>query len=150
MKSPATGDDASSPNGANSPQDAIPEMQVALPSIPGPASASKRKASRSTVDALAAEFEQLPHMAEALAAARRDLSGLIGEGESTFRGLRLAAGLSQAGLAARAGLTQSHVALIEGGRNDPTTGTVAKLARALGVNEQLVFRAIRARLERAD
>ena len=73
----------------------------------------------------------------------------IDEGDTTFRGLRLAAGLSQAGLAARAGLTQSHVALIEGGRNDPTTGTVAKLARALGVTEQLVFRAIRARLERA-
>lgn len=124
-------------------------MQVALSTIPSPASVSKGKASRSTVDALAAEFEQLPQMAEALAAARRDLSGLIDEGDSTFRGLRLAAGLSQAGLAARAGLTQSHVALIEGGRNDPTTGTVAKLALALGVHEQLVFRAIRARLERA-
>ncbi len=150
MKSSATGDDASSPNGANLPQDAIPEMNAPFPLTSRPASVSKRKASRSTVDALAAEFEQLPQMAEALAAARRDLSGLIGEGNCTFRGLRLAAGLSQAGLAARAGLTQSHVALIEGGRNDPTTGTIAKLARALGVNEQLVFRAIRARLERAD
>lgn len=125
-------------------------MNAPFPLTSRPASVSKRKASRSTVDALAAEFEQLPQMAEALAAARRDLSGLIGEGDCTFRGLRLAAGLSQAGLAARAGLTQSHVALIEGGRNDPTTGTIAKLARALGVNEQLVFRAIRARLERAD
>ena len=149
MKSSATGDDVSSPNGANLPQDAIPEMQVVLSTIPSPASVSKGKASRSTVDVLAAEFEQLPQMAEALAAARRNLSGLIDEGDTTFRGLRLAAGLSQAGLAARAGLTQSHVALIEGGRNDPTTGTVAKLARALGVTEQLVFRAIRARLERA-
>ena len=124
-------------------------MQVALSTIPSPASVSKGKAPSSTVDALAVEFEQLPQMAEALAAARRNLSGLIDEGDTTFRGLRLAAGLSQAGLAARAGLTQSHVALIEGGRNDPTTGTVAKLARALGVTEQLVFRAIRARLERA-
>ena len=79
-------------------------MNAPFPSIPRPAPASKRKASRSTVDALAA----------------------------------------------RAGLTQSHVALIEGGRNDPTTGTVVKIARALRVNEQLVFRAIRARLERAD
>ena len=88
-------------------------MNAPFPSIPRPALASKRKSSRSTLDALAA-------------------------------------GLSQAGLAARAGLTQSHVALIEGGRNDPTTGTVVKIARVLGVNEQLVFRAIRARLERAD
>ena len=124
-------------------------MNAPVPSVSRPAPASKRKASRPTVDALAAEFEQLPQMAEALAAARRDLSGLIGEGESTFRGLRLAAGLSQAGLAARAGLTQSHIALIEGGRNDPTTGTVVKLARALGANEHLVFSAIRARLEQA-
>jgi hypothetical protein len=43
------------------------EMQVALSTIPSPASVSKRKASRSTVDALAAEFEQLPQMADALA-----------------------------------------------------------------------------------
>ena len=33
---------------------------------------------------------------------------------------------------------------------DLVKGTVVKIARALRVNEQLVFRAIRARLERAD
>jgi DNA-binding XRE family transcriptional regulator len=108
--------------------------------------AAKRKAPKPTLDALAAEFEQNPQMAEALATARRELGGLVGDGPGSFRGLRLGAGLSQAGLAARAGLTQSHVALIESGRNDPTTGTVAKLAKALGASEHAVFQAIRAKL----
>ena len=130
---------ASCSNGENSPQEGTPDMSVTSSSVSRPRSASRRKNPPLSLEALAREFEQDPRMAEPLSVARRNLGNMIGEGEGTLRGLRLAAGLSQASLAAAAGLTQSHVALIEGGR----TGTIAKLAAALGVNEELLFNAIR-------
>ncbi len=146
MKSPASAGAASSPHGVTSPRDTTPEMSAPVTSVSRPARVAKRKALGPTLDALVAEFEQHPQMADALASARRELGSLIADGPDSVRDLRLTAGLSQAGLAARAGLTQSHVALIESGRNDPTTGTVAKLAKALGASEQAVFQAIRAKL----
>jgi transcriptional regulator with XRE-family HTH domain len=47
--------------------------------------------------------------------------------------LREAKGLSQAALAARAGITREYVNKLEAGRYDPTVGTLRRLAKALGV-----------------
>jgi transcriptional regulator with XRE-family HTH domain len=51
---------------------------------------------------------------------------------ATLRRARLAAGLSQRELAARAGTSQSVIARIEGGQTDPSVGTLAKLLAASG------------------
>ncbi|QEH38217.1 DNA-binding transcriptional repressor PuuR [Aquisphaera giovannonii] len=50
-----------------------------------------------------------------------------------LRAARERAGLSQAQLAERAGLTQSHVSRLENAEHSPTRLTLEKLARALGV-----------------
>jgi transcriptional regulator with XRE-family HTH domain len=47
--------------------------------------------------------------------------------------VREARGLSQQALADKAGVSRGYLARLEGGHHDPTVGTVAKLARALGV-----------------
>ena len=53
----------------------------------------------------------------------------------TLKGLREAAGMSQASLAVSAGLTAAGIAKIEQGlRPDPQWSTVVKLAAALGVD----------------
>lgn len=48
--------------------------------------------------------------------------------------MRKAAGLSQEGLARKAGLSLGYIARLEIGRHDPTVSTVRKLAKALGVS----------------
>lgn len=48
--------------------------------------------------------------------------------------LRTARGFTQAGLAARAGVSLGYVARLEIGRHDPKASTLRKLARALGVD----------------
>ncbi|MDN5752541.1 MAG: helix-turn-helix transcriptional regulator [Nitrosospira sp.] len=76
--------------------------------------------------------------------ARRDLvDSLYGREPETLTVLRLMVGLSQARLAEMIGTSQPHIARIEGGRTDPGTEMIAKLARALAVNEQRAFAAIR-------
>jgi transcriptional regulator with XRE-family HTH domain len=52
---------------------------------------------------------------------------------SALRRLRKAAGMSQETLGLEAGVQRNFVSLIETGQNQPTIGTVAKLARALGM-----------------
>ena len=52
---------------------------------------------------------------------------------------REALGISQADLATRAGLSRGYVIRLEAGRQDPTLGTIEKLAKALRVKvRQLV------------
>ena len=50
-----------------------------------------------------------------------------------LRKLRLAAGLSQEQLGLEAGVQRNFISLIETGQNQPTIGTLFKLAGALGV-----------------
>jgi len=50
-----------------------------------------------------------------------------------LRALRKAAGMSQAALADKASITREYVNKLEGGKYDPTLGTVQRLAKALGV-----------------
>ena len=51
-----------------------------------------------------------------------------------IRSLRESAGLSQAQLAERAGLTQSHVSRLENAEHTATNFTLEKIAKALGVS----------------
>jgi DNA-binding XRE family transcriptional regulator len=89
-------------------------------------------------------LEANPSMSAHLKAARRNLGKVLeGENESSLRALRMAAGLSQAKLADRAGATQSYIARVEAGTLDPGTDMLARLAEALEVSEESVFSAIR-------
>ncbi len=50
---------------------------------------------------------------------------------TALRRVRLAAGLTQEQLGLEAGVQRNFISLIELGQNQPTIGTIAKLARAL-------------------
>lgn len=50
-----------------------------------------------------------------------------------LRRVRLAAGLTQEQLGLEAGVQRNFISLIETGQNQPTIGTISKLARALGM-----------------
>jgi len=52
---------------------------------------------------------------------------------AALRRLRHAAGMSQERLGLEAGVQRNFVSLIETGQNQPTIGTICKLARALGL-----------------
>jgi transcriptional regulator with XRE-family HTH domain len=61
---------------------------------------------------------------------------------ATLRRMRLAAGMTQEQLGLEAGVQRNFISLIETGQNQPTIGTVVKLARALGMKaSQLVAEA---------
>lgn len=90
------------------------------------------------------QLEADPQMAEHLAAARRELATAFDQEAATLRALRLAAGLSQAKLAERAGTTQPFIARIEAGTVDPGTDMLARIADGIGVDATVVFNAIRA------
>lgn len=52
---------------------------------------------------------------------------------AALRRVRLAAGLTQEQLGLESGVQRNFISLIETGQNQPTIGTIAKLARALGM-----------------
>lgn len=52
---------------------------------------------------------------------------------AALRRLRRAAGLTQQQLGLEAGVQCNFISLIENGQNQPTIGTIGKLARALGM-----------------
>lgn len=88
-------------------------------------------------------FEAMPGMTAHLAVARKRLADEWPFPRAgTLAELRLRCGLSQAVLAARAGTSQSHIARIEQGKNDPTTEVISRLARALSAQEAVVFMAV--------
>lgn len=100
-----------------------------------------------SVESLVAEFESESEMKEQLAQARRSLSSTMYADEpETLSALRLAAGLSQAQLAHEVGTSQPHIARIERGQTDPSTDLIARIARALEIDEARAFRAIRKQL----
>lgn len=61
-----------------------------------------------------------------------------GIGEA-LRRWRTARGLSQRALAARAGVDYTSIARIETGRQDPTVGSLARLAKGLGTTVRGLF-----------
>ena len=112
-------------------------------SIPGPLPLPNTL----SLDSLLGEFESDSEMAEHMVKARRDMATtLYADEPETLSALRLAAGLSQAQLAARAHTTQPHIARIERGQTDPGTDIIARIAQALGADEAHTFRAIRNQL----
>ena len=68
-----------------------------------------------------------PEFAAAYAEADAEYSVL-----EVMLGARIAAGLTQAEVAARAGTTQSAIARLEGGQVSPTVDTLRKYAKAVG------------------
>lgn len=52
---------------------------------------------------------------------------------AALRRVRLAAGMSQEQLGLEAGVQRNFISLLETGQNQPTIGTISKLARALGM-----------------
>ena len=93
-----------------------------------------------------AKREKDPRFSGYLAEARKHLGReAFPSGEKrSLQGLRLAAGLSQTQLAEKIGTAQSHIALIEQGKNDPGTDLITRIAEALGVEPEVVFSAVRA------
>lgn len=64
--------------------------------------------------------------------------------------LRLRRGWSQRTLAEAAGMKQPHIARLESGQNDPSLGTMRRLAKALGISlEDLVRELDDAEVQRA-
>ena len=71
----------------------------------------------------------------------RDSPHMVGKSSGQFelpfgaalRRVRLAAGMSQEQLGLEAGVQRNFISLIETGQNQPTIGTISKLARALGM-----------------
>ena len=97
-----------------------------------------------TLASLVDEFEADPELAQYLTEARRNLATeLYADEPETLSALRLAAGLSQAQLAERADTHQPYIARLERGQADPSTDMIARLAHALGVNDEQAFRAVR-------
>jgi DNA-binding XRE family transcriptional regulator len=96
--------------------------------------------------AVLAKSERDPRFAGYLAEARKQLAREAFPDAETrsLQALRLAAGLSQTQLAEKIGTAQSHIALIEQGKNDPGTDLIVRIAETLGVESEAVFSAVRA------
>lgn len=88
-----------------------------------------------------------PEKAAHLVRARQNLAKThYSDEQETLTSLRLAAGLSQIQLAERVETSQPHITRIERGQNDPGTDLIARIAKALKVDEDRVFRAVRNQL----
>jgi transcriptional regulator with XRE-family HTH domain len=72
-----------------------------------------------------------------------DLRKIFGH---NVRAARIKAGLTQAQLATRTGLTQQYVSLVEAGHQNITIDTMAALARAVGRDVSALLRKGRARI----
>lgn len=100
------------------------------------------------LDEIVQKYEADPKRRDAIARARKSLAQVVyADRQDTLCALRLKAGLSQASLADRAKTSQSHIARIEAGQTDPTTDVICRIARALGADEAVTFRAVRAQQE---
>lgn len=104
-----------------------------------------------SLESLSKEYDNDPEKLSRLSAARKNLSKVIyDDDQETLSYLRLAAGLSQQQLAEKVGTSQPHIARIERGQHDPSTGLISRIAKALNVDEGLTFRAIRNQLNTRD
>jgi len=88
----------------------------------------------STIDSMVKEWEQDADLGTAMNEARKWVADSYYKDDTTVRSLRLHKGLSQAHLAELLGTSQSHVARIEKGTENPLLGTVRKLAQILEVD----------------
>lgn len=95
-----------------------------------------------TLESVLASFAGDVAVAAEMPAARQQLARAFGETDHSLPTLRLRAGLSQAQLAVRVGTSQSHIARIERGTNDPTTDVILRISAALGVDAAIGFAAV--------
>lgn len=97
-----------------------------------------------SLDDFIKELETEPVIAGSLAQSRKKLAATFcTEEAATLTSLRLLAGLSQDQLATRALTSQSHIAKIESGKNDPGSDVIERIADAIGSDPAEVFTAIR-------
>lgn len=95
------------------------------------------------IDAFVANFENDPQQRQAIEGARRKIADVLyNERPHSLSALRLRNGWSQARLAVEMATSQSHIARIESGREDVRLSTLKKLANKLGVQLDIVIRAI--------
>lgn len=100
-----------------------------------------------SLESLIQKSEEDPIKSKYLSDARKELSNTLYDKEpKTLSVLRLAAGLSQVQLARLVGTSQPHLVRIEQGKNDPGTDMVARIAKALDLNDVDVFQVIRNQL----
>jgi transcriptional regulator with XRE-family HTH domain len=62
-----------------------------------------------------------------------------------LRNARLAAGLTQEALAARAGLDRAYISLLEHDRKSPTLDTLFRLCKAIGISAAAVVGRVEAK-----
>lgn len=78
----------------------------------------------------------------------RDRKKLVAAFGRALREARLAAGLSQEGLAHQAGMDRTFVSMLERGIRQPSLTTLFELSQALGVEPSNVIQAVEQRLRR--
>ncbi len=94
------------------------------------------------IDDLVAEDERDPARRASIEAGRKTVTERYYKGAAGLAVLRLKHGWSQRTLADAVGVKQPHIARLESGQNDPSLGTMRKLAAALGVTIEEVVRAL--------
>jgi DNA-binding XRE family transcriptional regulator len=94
------------------------------------------------IDDLVADDERDPVRRTAIEAGRRIVAERYYKDASGLAALRLRHGWSQRTLADAIGVKQPHIARLESGQNDPSLGTMRKLAAALGVTIEEIVRAL--------
>lgn len=92
------------------------------------------------IDDQVAADERDPVRKAALEAGRRTIAERYYANAMGLAVLRLRRGWSQRALADAIGVKQPHIARLESGQNDPSLGTMRKLARALGVSIEEIVR----------
>jgi ribosome-binding protein aMBF1 (putative translation factor) len=94
------------------------------------------------IDDLVTEHERNPARRAALEEGRRAVARNYYGDRSGLAVLRLQKGWSQRKLADVTGMKQPHIARLERGQNDPSLGTMRRLASALGVELAAIVRAL--------
>lgn len=96
------------------------------------------------ISELVTEFEAEPDFKKEMSESRKWVEESFYAGEPIkISTLRLKNGFSQTQLAEALGTSQSHVARIEAGTDDIRFSTIEKLARALGVSDVDILRALK-------
>ena len=94
------------------------------------------------IDDLVAHHEQDAKRRALLAEARKKLAKDFYSEQQGLAALRLGKGLSQTALAQAVGTSQSHIARLEKGHDDPRLSTIRRLANALDTGLDEIAHAI--------
>jgi DNA-binding XRE family transcriptional regulator len=94
------------------------------------------------IDDLVEEHERDPVRRAAIEAGRKLIAERYYKETEGLAALRLRRGWSQRALAEAVGIKQPHIARLESGHNDPSLGTMRKLAAALEVTIEEIVRAL--------